>query len=196
MKPRRDRAQRRPRRHHRRGGAGRGAAARATSAAPAIDVFEHEPPDRLAAARRPEHAPHAAPRRVHRRGPGPGRRGGRRADPRRPRRPAGPLRGQRAAAHARDRPGDRAVPAARGDRSAGSSPSSPGAASRRSPSRSPASWPGYDASPLTAAVLRGPPRDGHDRAGQPRQRRRARQGARDHRSWSARRPRRARSPRN
>ena len=69
-----------------------------------------EPP--LAAARRPQHAPHAAPRRVHGRGPGPRRRGGRRADRRRARRPPGPLRGQRAAPHARDGRGDRAVPAA------------------------------------------------------------------------------------
>ena len=77
-----------------------------------IDVFNTEPPDGLAAPRRPEHAPHAAPRRVHRRGPGRGRGGGRGADPRRPRRPLGPVRGQRAAADARDRPGDRALPAA------------------------------------------------------------------------------------
>ena len=68
--------------------------------------------DRLAAARRPEHRPHPAPRRVDRRGPGPRRRGGRRADPRRPRRPAGALRGQRPAPDARDGPGDRSLPAA------------------------------------------------------------------------------------
>ena len=68
--------------------------------------------DRLAAARRAEHAPDPAPRRVHGRGPGPRRRGGRRPGPRRPRRPVGALRGQRPAADARDRPGHRAVPAA------------------------------------------------------------------------------------
>ena len=68
--------------------------------------------DRLAAARRAEHGPDAAPRRVDRRGPGRRRRGDRRPGPRRPRRPPGALRGQRAAAHAGDGPGDRAVPAA------------------------------------------------------------------------------------
>ena len=80
-----------------------------------IDVFEDEPPSRLAAARRPEHRPDAAPRRLDRRGPGRRRRGDRRAGARRARRAARAVRRQRAAPLRRGRADDRAVPAARGD---------------------------------------------------------------------------------
>ena len=68
--------------------------------------------DRIAAARRAEHAADATPRRVDGGGPGPRLRGGRGTGPRRARRPERPLRGQRPAAHPRDRPRHRAVPAA------------------------------------------------------------------------------------
>ena len=127
----------------------------ATSAGAGIDVFEHEPPTDSPLLDGPEHAPDPAPRRVHRRGAGPRRRGGRGTGPRRPRRSQRPVRGERAAAHARDGPGDRARTCRWPRSSVGSSPSSRAAASGRSPSRSPASSPSTTASPLTAAVLRG-----------------------------------------
>ena len=96
-----------------------------------IDVFEQEPPTDSPLLDAPEHAADAAPRRVDGRGPGPGRRGGRGAGPRRPRRAERPLRGQRAAAHARRRPG-RSPRTCRWPRSsAGSSPSSRAAACAR-----------------------------------------------------------------
>ena len=69
--------------------------------------------DRLAAARCPEHAADAAPRGIHGRGPDPRLRGGRRAGARRARWPERALRRQRPAADPGNRPGDRAVPAAR-----------------------------------------------------------------------------------
>ena len=70
---------------------------------------------RLAAPRRAQHALDPAPRRVHGRGAGARRRGGGRSGPRRPRRTVGPIRRQRPAVDPRDRPGDRALPSARGD---------------------------------------------------------------------------------
>ncbi len=51
-----------------------------------IDVFEQEPPTGIAAPRRAQHGADAPPRRLHRGGTGRGRRGDRRAGPRRPRR--------------------------------------------------------------------------------------------------------------
>ena len=136
--------------------------------------------DRVAAPRRPEHRPDPAPRRVDGGGPGPRRRGGRRPDPRRPRRPPGALRGERPAPDARDRPGDRSVPAPRRD---ARPVLRPVRADRR-----------QDADPRgrrrarrvrrEPAHRRGAPRparDGHDRAGQPGQRRGAGEGARHHR---------------
>ena len=107
-----DRPQRRPRRRRRRGRGGRGAAV-GPSRRRRHRRLRARAADRLAAARRAEHAADAASRRVDRRGPGPRLRGGRRAGPRRPRRPERPVRGQRPAADAGDGPGDRAVPAAR-----------------------------------------------------------------------------------
>ena len=102
-----------------------GARATGSSAAPAIDVFEHEPPDRLAAARGAEHHPDAASRRVDGRGPG-------RASPRR-----SPSRSSTSSPAGRARYAVNAplltpetaqaigaVPAAGRDCSAGSSPSS------------------------------------------------------------------------
>ena len=98
--------------------------------------------DRLAAARRAEHGPHAAPRRLDRGGPGRRRRGDRRAGARRARRPAGALRRQRAAALRRGRADDRAVPAARRDARPVPRPVRARRRRRRSRSSWPASWRG------------------------------------------------------
>ena len=107
---RRVRAQRGPRRDPRRGGRRRraplGPARRRRDRR-----LRARAADWLAPARRPEHGPDPAPRRLDGGGPGPGGRGGGRPGHRRPGRAAGALRGQRPAADPRDRPGDRPVPA-------------------------------------------------------------------------------------
>ena len=111
---------------------------------------------RLAPAGRPEHAADAAPRRLHRRGPDPRR--PRRSRPRSSTSSTAAARGTRSTPRcSRPRPPGRSRPylPARRDRSAGSSPSSRAAASRRSTSRSPASSPSSTARRSTAAVLRG-----------------------------------------
>ena len=89
-----------------------------------IDVFDHEPPTGSPLLDGPEHGPDPPPWGLDGRGPGAGRRGGRRPGDRCPGRPAGPLCRQRAAAHGRRRPGRsrRTCPWPRP--SAGSSPSS------------------------------------------------------------------------
>ena len=89
-----------------------------------IDVFNAEPPTGSPLLDAPEHAADAAPGRVDRGGPGRRRGGGRRADPRGPRRPVRAVRRQRAAAHRRDGAGHRAVPARSRRPSAGSRRSS------------------------------------------------------------------------
>ena len=101
----RDPPQRRPRRDRRRGGARRVALTAGRLGGAGIDVFEHEPPtdSPLLDAPNTVLTPHlgasTAEAQVLR------RRGGRRPDPRRARRPARTLRRQRPAAHARRRPG-------------------------------------------------------------------------------------------
>ncbi len=145
-----------------------------------IDVFEQEPPVGSPLLDAPEHRPHPAPRGLHRGGPGPGGRGGRRPDPRRPRRTAGALRRERAAPHPRDGPGDRAVPAPGRDPGQLLRPVQPGRGQDPDPrgrrrARGPRRQPAHGGGPARSA------RDGDHRTGQPRERRRAGQGARDHR---------------
>ena len=111
--------------------------------------------DRLAAARRAEHGAHAAPWRLDRGGAGGGRRGDRGAGARRPRGPAGAVRGQRSPALRRGRADDRAVPAAGRDARPIPRPVRSRRASGRSPWSSPATSPGPSPAPLTAAALRG-----------------------------------------
>ena len=82
---RRPAAQRRARRRHRRGGPRR-RPARRPGRRRRDRRLHGGAADGLPAPRRAEHAAHAAPGRVHRRGPGRGGRGGRGADPRRARR--------------------------------------------------------------------------------------------------------------
>ena len=115
MKPGRDAAQRRPRRDPGRGGRRRRPRGAAGSPAPRSTCSTRSRPTGSPLLDAPNTllTPHLG--RLHGRGPGRRGRGGRRADPRGPRRPPGPVRGQRAAAHARDGPGDRALPAAGGD---------------------------------------------------------------------------------
>ena len=101
LRARRDRAERRARRRRRRGRPGRGAPVGPPGGRRDRRVRARAA-DRIAAARRPEHAAHAASRRVDRRGADPRVGGGRRAGPRRAGRSERPLCRQRAAAHPRD----------------------------------------------------------------------------------------------
>ena len=146
-----------------------------------IDVFEHEPPTDSPLLDAPNTLLTPAPRRLDGRGPGPRRRGGRRPGPRRPRRAERPVRRQRPAADARDRPGDRA----RTCRSAEILGRFFAQFSRGGVRTLTLEIAGELAEHDGDAADRGgparPARDVDDRAGQPRQRRRPRQGPRDHR---------------
>ena len=150
--------------------------------------------DRLAAARRAEHAAHAAPRRVDRRGPGRCRRGGRRARSSTCSTAAPPAtRSTRRCS--RPRPRRRSRRTCRSPRcSAGSSPSS----RRSGVGTLTLEIAGELARARRLAADRGraarPARDVDHRAGQPRQRRSARARPAASRSSSARRPMPASSP--
>ena len=181
--------QRRPRRRRRRGRPRRGA---------------HGGHDRRGgrrrlrdrAAGRGQPAPRGAPNtvltphlgRLHRRGPGGRRRGGRRSRSSTSStggRPATPST-RRSSPRRRPAPSPPTCPWPR--RSAASSPSTRAAASQTVTLEVAGELADHDVTPLQAAVLRGLPPGRHERAGQPRQRRRPWRRAAGSRSWSAGRP--------
>ena len=195
MKPRRLPPQRRPR---------RGSSTRRPSAAASLRRarlggagdrrLRGRAADGLAAPRRAEHGPDAAPGRVHRGGPGGRRRGGVAAGPGRPGRPSGALRGQRAAPDARD--GAAIAPYLPLAETLGRffAQFARGAVNTLTLEVA-GELADHDVTPLQAAVLRGLLEGDHHGAGQPGQRRPPRPGQRASPSSSGRRPTPARSRR-